>query len=212
MTERQAEIKQETSWSGCSACKRHKEHSRDTAQRRAEKTSTCPQPAPVPSLHHTSPGGAASTASPPPRSGFCCYFFPFRGTPGSLCSSQAASACSNFHLFQLESLPQKGARNLSSCEAERRDADKQSLPCLGPLLRASFIIYQRQGHTQPPPAPGRGRAAPHHRLGLIRFGPCQQHLAAWGRSMLHIQRQGGAWGLTQSRISSRSSHEAQLEH
>ena len=112
----------------------------------------CPQPSPMPPPCHTSPGGAASTATPPPHSGFCCYFFPFGDTPRSLRSSQAASACSNVHLFQLESLPQKkGARNLSSCEAEQGDADKQPLPRLGLLLRASFIIYQQHRHIQPPP-------------------------------------------------------------
>lgn len=44
------------------------------------------------------------------------------------------------------------------------------------------------------PATGRGRAAPRHQPGLIRFGPCQRHLAAQERSTERIRRRAGAWG------------------
>lgn len=157
------------------------------AQRRAERTGTCPQPAPCHPMSHPRDAPLASTTSAPPRSGFCCSFFPFRGTPGSFCSSQAASACSNFHLFQLESLPRKGARNLSSGEAGQGDADNRPLPRLAPLLRASFIICRQRGHAQPPPAPAR----------VNQVWPLPTPSRSPGREHAAYRRQAGAWGLTQ---------------
>lgn len=162
MSEAQAEIKREASQSGCSACKKGLGSRAETRLRAGQEGW---ERVPSQPLCHAPPGGATSTAAPPSHSGFWCYFFPFGDTPGSLRSSQSASAYSNFHLFQLENLSPKGARNLSSCEAEQGDTDKQPLPRLGLLLRASFIIYQQHGHAQPSPC---------------RAGDEQPPLAGWG--------------------------------
>lgn len=108
MSEVQAEIKQEASQSGCSACKtglgtRAETRLREGQEGRAHVPSQPPC--------HAPPGGATSTAAPPPHSGFWCYLFPSGDTPGSLRSSQSASAYSNFHLFQLENLsPKRGQK------------------------------------------------------------------------------------------------------
>lgn len=61
------------------------------------------------------------------------------------------------------------------------------------------------------PTPARAPAAPSS-SSWVRSGLWQQHLPAQGRSRLQIQRQTGAWGLTQGPAPSRSSHQAQLGH
>lgn len=124
MSETQAEIKPEALQCACSACKTCGEQSRDTAQRGQKGLAHAPSQA----LCHT-----------PPHSG-SAVCFPLGDTPGSLCSSPAAFACSNSHPFQLLNLPQKQTRGLSSCE-QRGGTDKRPLPRSGQLLCSSSITH-----------------------------------------------------------------------
>lgn len=132
---------------------------------------------------HTTPAGTTSSAAPPPRSGFCCYSLPFGDTPGSLPSSQAASACSNIHLFQLETLPQKGGQ-----EPQLLRGGMQTNGLCHARGCCSEPHLSSTNTTGMPslPAARQAMSRPQHRPGLIKFGLCQQHLPARRRSALSV--------------------------
>lgn len=136
--------------------------------------------------------------TPPHSASAVC--FPFRDTPGNLCSSPAASACSNSHLSQLVNLPQKWSRGLSSCGQSR---GTQRAPArLGAAL--SLVHHTLTRGMSSLPTPGRAPAA--------AAEPALASASSISQPRLQIQRQTGAWGLTQSPVPSRSSRQAQLGH
>lgn len=112
--------------------------------------------------------------------------------PGCLCLQQRPS------ISIREPSPKKRGQKPQLLRGRAGGCRQTASATLG--AAAQSLIYHlptTQAHPASP-APGRGRAAPPHWLGLIKFGLCQQHLVAQGRSTLRIQRQAGAWGLTQS--------------
>lgn len=102
MSETQAEIQPEALQSACSACKTL--GSRAGARLRGDRKGW-----------HMSPGSPCVTHTPHSAPAVC---FPSEDTPGILCSSPAASACSSSRPSQSVNLPQKWSREEGGTRTE----------------------------------------------------------------------------------------------